>query len=367
MLRGVMARSRNGAMFSQEVQPMSSTPMPGSADERPLVVLADPIRPEEVPWWQMVVGEGQARLVTPDKREDLAELARVSRDAVAIVCREGRIDRHVMKSAPRLRLIQKVGWAGNTVDMEAAKALGIRVDVCLNPLRIPVAEHAFLLMLALAKQLIPAHRAVDCGENPRQIAPFTTAERVYAYNWLGQTGLQPLFRKTLGLVGLGEIGTSVAKRARAFEMDLLYFDLRRLPTEQEGALALRYADFREVLRESDFVSLHIPYSQATHHLIGEAELGLMKPSAFLINTCRGGVVDQKALAMALSQGRIAGAGLDVFEEEPLVGRHAFAGMPNVVLTPHIAAIREETMDNILPEIGRNVAWAIEQDRCGAPR
>jgi phosphoglycerate dehydrogenase-like enzyme len=346
---------------------MSSTPAPGSVDDRSLVVLADPIRPEEVPWWQMVVGERQARLVTPERREDLAELARVSRDAVAIVCREGRIDRHVMESARRLRLIQKVGWAGNNVDVEAATALEIRVDVCLNPLRIPVAEHAFLLMLALAKQLIPAHAAVSRGENPRQIAPFKTAERVYAYNWLGQAGLQPLFRKTLGLVGLGEIGTTVAKRARAFEMEVLYFDLRRILPEQEQALALRYADFPEVLRESDFVSLHIPYSQATHHLIGEAELKMMKASAFLINTCRGGVVDQPALAKALAEGRIAGAGLDVFEEEPLVGRHEFAGMPNVVLTPHIAAIREETMDNILPEIGRNVAWAIAEDRRGAPR
>jgi phosphoglycerate dehydrogenase-like enzyme len=336
-------------------------------DDRPVVVLADPIRPEEVPWWQQVVGEGQARLVTPDTREDLEELARVSRDAVAIVCREGRIDRRVMENGRRLRLIQKVGWAGNNVDMEAAKELGIRVDVCLNPLRIPVAEHTLLLMLALSKQLIPAHTAVDRGENPRMIEPFKTAERVYAYNWLGQSGLQALFRKILGLVGLGEIGTNVAKRARAFEMEVLYYDLRRLPAEQERVLGIRYADFQDVLRRGDYVSLHVPYGQATHHLIGEAELALMKPSAFLINTCRGGVVDQKALARALAEGRIAGAGLDVFEEEPLVGRHEFVGMPNVVLTPHIAAIREETMGNALPEVAENVAWAIEQDRRGAPR
>lgn len=346
---------------------MAAIPTAGAADQRPVVVLADPIRPEEAPWWQMVVGEHQARLVTPERREDLAELARVSRPAVAIVCREGRVDRSVMETARRLRLIQKVGWAANNVDMEAAKELGIRVDICLNPLRIPVAEHTFLLMLALAKQLIPAHTAVNRGENPLAIAPFKTAERLYAYNWLGQAGLQPLFRKTLGLVGLGEIGTSVAKRARGFEMEVLYFDLRRLLAEQEQTLGLRYADFHEVLRGSDYVSLHVPYSQATHHLMGEAELRLMKPSAFLINTCRGGVVDQKALAQALKEGRIAGAGLDVFEEEPLVAGHEFADMGNVVLTPHIAAIREETMGNILPEIGQNVAWAIEEDRRGAAR
>jgi phosphoglycerate dehydrogenase-like enzyme len=358
---------QNNAGWEKEVRNMPSAPPRGSTDERPLVVLADPIRLEEVPWWQMVVGERQARLVTPDRREDPAELARVSRDAVAVVCREGVIDRALMEHARRLRLIQKVGWAGNNVDMDAARRLGIRVEICLNPLRIPVAEHTLLLMLALAKQLIPAHRAVDRGENPRGIAPFRTAERLYAYNWLGQTSLQPLFRRTLGLVGLGEIGTNVAKRARAFEMELVYFDLRRLPTDQEQALDLHYAEFPQVLRESDYVSLHVPYSQATHHLIGEAEFRLMKPSAFLINTCRGGVVDQKALAKALTAGKIAGAGLDVFEEEPLVGRHEFAGLPNVVLTPHIAAIREETMDNVLPEIGRHVAWAIEQDRRGAAR
>src|SRR5512137_2415218 len=112
------------AILSEEVQSMASTPAPGSADERPLVVLADPIRPEEVPWWQMVVGERQARLVTPERREDPAELGRVSRDAVAILCREGRIDQPLMETARRLRLVQKVGWAGNNVDVEAAKALG---------------------------------------------------------------------------------------------------------------------------------------------------------------------------------------------------------------------------------------------------
>jgi glyoxylate reductase len=336
-------------------------------NEHPQVVLVDPIRPEEVPWWQMVVGEHQARLVTPDKRDDQAELSRVSRNAIAMICREGRIDRQIMEQAPRLRLIQKVGWAGNNVDMEAAKQIGIRVDVCLNPLRIPVAEHTLLLMLALSKQLIPAHTAVIRGENPRAIQPFKTAERLYAYNWLDQTGLQPLFRKTLGLVGLGEIGTSVAKRARGFEMKVLYFDTRRLPNQQERDLAISYATFPELLHCSDFVSLHVPYSQATHHLIGTAELGMMKPSAFLINTCRGGVVDQKALAGALAAGVIAGAGLDVFEEEPLVGLHEFSGISNVILTPHIAAIREETLDNILPEIGQNISWAIEQDRNASPR
>jgi phosphoglycerate dehydrogenase-like enzyme len=345
---------------------MPAAPSAGAPGERPVVVLADPIRPEEVPWWQSVVGERQARLLTPARRDDPEELRRVSRDAVAIVCREGRIDRQVMESAPRLRLIQKVGWAGNNVDVEAAAALGIRVHLCLNPLRIPVAEHTLLLMLALSKQLVRAHTAVALGENPLGTEPFTTAERRYAYNWLGQTGLQALFRSTLGLIGLGEIGTNVAKRALGFEMEVLYHDVRRAP-EQERALGLRYASFHEVLRRADYVSLHVPHTPATQHLIGEAELGMMKPSAFLINTCRGGVVDQKALARALADRRIAGAGLDVFEEEPLVGRHEFAGMPNVVLTPHIAAIREETMGNILPEVGENVAWAVAEDRRGSPR
>jgi phosphoglycerate dehydrogenase-like enzyme len=345
---------------------MSAMPSAGAGDLRPVVVLADPIRPEEVPWWQGVIGERQARLVTPDRRDDAEALLRVTRDAVAVVCREGRIDRPLMEASRRLRLIQKVGWAGNNVDVGAATALGVRVHVCLNPLRIPVAEHTLLLMLALSKQLVPAHTAVARGENPLGIAPFTTAERKYAYNWLGQTGLQPLFRKTLGLIGLGEIGTNVAKRALGFEMSVLYHDVRRAP-EHEQALGLRYAPFAEVLGASDFVSLHVPHTPATAHLIGDAELRLMKRSAFLINTCRGGVVDQEALVRALRDGRIAGAGLDVFEDEPLVGRHEFAGMPNVVLTPHIAAIREETMGNVIPEVGENIAWAIAQDRAGGPR
>jgi phosphoglycerate dehydrogenase-like enzyme len=332
----------------------------GRTEERrsAVVVLADPIRPEEVPWWQATVGD-QARLVTPPSSDEDG-LAQVVSDAVAIICREGRITARLMDLAPRLRLIQKIGWAGNNVDMEAARERGIRVDVTLNPLRVPVAEHAIMLMLALSKELIPAHVRVMKGENPLDMKPFKTFERVYAYNWLGQTGLRAVFRQTLGLIGLGEIGTGVARRARAFEMEVLYYDARRLPAEAEAAEGLRFAGMEEVLRSSDYLSLHVPYTEGTHHLIGEAQLELMKPTAFLINTSRGGVVDQRALVRALRERRIAGAGLDVFEEEPLVGTHEFAGLSNVIVTPHISAVREETMGNILPEVTRNVAWAIRE-------
>ena len=334
----------------------------GSAavQQEAVVVLADPIRPEEVPWWQMVVGD-QARLVTPPVNDENG-LAQVVGDAVAIICREGRITARLMDIAPKLRLIEKIGWAGNNVDMEAAEERGIRVDVTLNPLRVPVAEHAILLMLVLSKELIPAHMAVMRGENPQGIEPFETAERVYAYNWLGQTGIRALFRQTLGLIGMGEIGTGVARRARAFQMKVLYTDARRLPPHTEEAEGVEFVPMDELLRRSDYVSLHVPFTESTRHLIGEAQLAMMKPSAFLINTSRGGVVDQQALARALENRQIAGAGLDVFEKEPLVGHHEFADLPNVVLTPHISAVREETMGNMLPEVGENIAQAIRDMR-----
>jgi glyoxylate reductase len=165
--------------------------------------------------------------------------------------------------------------------------------------------------------------------------------------------------KVLGLVGGGgRIGRAVARRARGFDMKLTYWSPRRKPEDEERDAGLTYMPFDQLLAESDFVSLHTPLTPQTRHQIGERELGLMKPTAFLINTARGAIVDESALARALAQGRIAGAGLDVFEDEPHV-EPALLTMTNVVLTPHLgSAVRElrEAMahivvDNILAVLG----------------
>jgi phosphoglycerate dehydrogenase-like enzyme len=145
-----------------------------------------------------------------------------------------------------------------------------------------------------------------------------------------------LFGRTLGIVGLGNIGKKVARRAGAFDMNVQYYDVLRLTEDQEDALGVRFVLLDELLRTSDVVSLHVPLNDRTRKFIGARELGLMKPTAALINTCRGPVVDEQALHDALVAGRIAGAGLDVMVEEPPAQKHPLFSLPNVTLTPHSA-------------------------------
>jgi phosphoglycerate dehydrogenase-like enzyme len=179
-----------------------------------------------------------------------------------------------------------------------------------------------MLMLAVLKKLVRFHNDVVAGKwrvgNPAE-------ERVYE-----------LAGRTLGIVGLGNIGKKVARRAAAFDMRVQYYDIARLTEEQEDALGVRFVLFGELLRTSDVVSLHVPLDDTTRNMVGVHELGLMKPGAILINTCRGPVVDEAALYRALKEGQIAGAGLDVMVEEPPAPTHPLFALPNVTLTPHSA-------------------------------
>ena len=191
-----------------------------------------------------------------------------------------------------------------------------------------VAEHALMLMLAVSRRLVWQHASVAAGR--------------WRGNDLAGTKLFELRGKTLGIVGLGAIGKKVARLAAAFGMAVLYYDLHRLSEDAEDALGVRFRLLNEVLRASDIVSLHVPLTPASRRMIGAGELALMKPTAYLINTCRGPVVDEAALAAALSGGGIAGAGLDVFDEEPPPADNPLFRLDNVVLTPHFAG---PTWDN----------------------
>ncbi len=169
--------------------------------------------------------------------------------------------------------------------------------------------------------------------------------------------IQEVRRKTLGIVGFGEIGTEIAKRARAFEMDVLYYKREPLPATMEESLGVQSTSLDELLARSDFVSVNVPHSDSTHRMIGARELGLMKPSAYLINTCRGPVVDEAALVDALRNGTIAGAGLDVFDYEPLPADSPLIDLAktgNVILTPHIGGgtggAREKQMRDVLDNV-----------------
>jgi lactate dehydrogenase-like 2-hydroxyacid dehydrogenase len=167
--------------------------------------------------------------------------------------------------------------------------------------------------------------------------------------------------KTLGIVGMGRIGQAVARRGRGFSMRILYNDARRAPEEVERELGLEFVDRERLLRESDFVSLHVPLMESTRHLIGAAELAVMKPTAILVNTSRGPVVDEAALAEALAAGRIGGAGLDVFEREPEV-HPGLLKLDNVVLEPHIGSASIDTRRGMSMLAAKNCAEAIEGRR-----
>ena len=226
------------------------------------------------------------------------------------------------RSAPKLRLVQLLSAGYDRVDVEAARKAGVPVANNGGANAIAVAEHTLMLMLAVLKRLVRFHNDVVAGK--WRVGDFAEA-RVYE-----------LAGKTLGIVGLGNIGKKVARRAAAFDMAVQYYDIVRLTEDQEDALGVRFVLLAELLRTSDVVSLHVPLDDTTRSMLGPRELAMMKPSAILINTCRGPVVDEAALHRALTQGQIAAAGLDVMVEEPPAPTHPLLALPNVTLTPHTA-------------------------------
>lgn len=228
----------------------------------------------------------------------------------------------LIAAAPRLRLIQHQGVGHEHTDVAAARAAGVPVALCPEGTTIGVAEHTILLILALYKQLPRADRSVREGE------------------WLQfgmRAGSYELAGKRLGLVGFGRIGQAVARRALAFEAQVCYYDVLRPATAVEEELRASFRPFEDLLAECDIVSLHLPSTPQTHHLMDADALGRMKPGSVLVNTARGALVDTRALVDALRSGHLAGAALDVFEEEPPRPDDPLLTLPNVVLTPHIAA------------------------------
>jgi phosphoglycerate dehydrogenase-like enzyme len=238
------------------------------------------------------------------------------------------IDSGFYAAAPKLQLLQLLSAGYDTVDIEAARGAG--VPVCNNggANSTAVSEHAVMLMMAVCRRLVWQHESVVSGR--------------WRGNNPGSTKLFELRDKVLGLVGLGAIGKKVARLANAFGMRVQYYDIRRISEAEEDALHVRFGLLNEILRSSDIVSLHVPLTPGSKHMIGAAELAIMKPSAYLVNTSRGPVIDEKALFAALEGGAIAGAGLDVFDQEPPPADNPLFKLQNVVLTPHYAG---PTWDN----------------------
>jgi D-3-phosphoglycerate dehydrogenase len=267
------------------------------------------------------------------------DLAIALRDAELLLMCYTPVTARVIESAPRLKGIVKYGVGIDAIDIEAAKARGIPVVNVPDYAEETVAEGAMTLLLALAKKLKPIQRAMDQHGWVWPVSP-----------WMGLD----LAGKTLGLVGLGRIGAKVARMAGAgFRMRMLGFDPRADATRFEQAGVQRCAELRELLADSDFVSVHCVLNAATRGLLGASELAAMRPSAFLINVSRGAIVDEAALLRALQEQRIAGAALDVYSQEPLAKAghplSALYAMDNVIVFPHLTFFTREAMQRLQEE------------------
>jgi glyoxylate reductase len=233
-----------------------------------------------------------------------------------------RIDAAVMEVAPRLRIISNMAVGYDNIDMGEATRRGILVTNTPGILTKTTADFAFALLLAAARRLVEADRYTRQGRWK---------------TWGPQILLgQDVHDATLGVVGLGRVGLEMAKRGRGFGMRVLYCDSSRKPKE-ERRYGLVHVELEQLLAESDFVSLHVPLTCETHHLVGEAELSLMKPTAVLINTARGPVLDERALWRFLAERRIAAAAIDVSEQEPIAPDDPLLELDNIIITPHIAS------------------------------
>ncbi|MFL5227547.1 MAG: NAD(P)-dependent oxidoreductase [Microvirga sp.] len=265
---------------------------------------------------------GRCELVTLDRDDDAERIAKLA-DADAAIVASTRFTRPLIEAGRNLGFVhhQGVGYH-DTIDTAALAERRIPLAITPGGTTIGVAEHTLMLILAMLRRL-----------------PFADAE--LRQGRFHVNALRPVSRelrgRTVGLLGMGRIGRAVAERLKPFGVTLIYFDPVALPAEVERALELDRRGFDEVLPEADILSLHLPLTPETRRIIGAATLARMKPGAYLVNTARGGLVDEAALVAALQAGRLAGAALDVFEPEPPATEHPLYAMPNVVLTPHISA------------------------------
>lgn len=261
----------------------------------------------------------------PDHTE--AEMLEHLRRADAVLLRTARLTREMIEQAPRLRAVSRHGVGVDNVDVAACTERGIPVAVSVNANSVSVAEHAFFLMMALAKHALAHDRAVRDGR----------------WKYRDEVRATELLDKSLLLIGFGRVGQELARRALAFGMRVDVYD----PFVDAAAVGLpgvrKVDDLGAALEVADFVSICAPRTEATYHLIGRDALARMKSTAVIVNTSRGGIIDELALADALREGQIAGAGLDVLESEPPPPDHPLLGLENVVLSPHIAGITAEAM------------------------
>ena len=312
---------------------------------RPKVLVTKRVYPEAVEYLRERVD-----IEYNESDESLAPeglLARMAGKDAAVSHLTDKFTAEVMDKLPNLKAISNVAVGFDNIDTEAATARHIAVSNTPDVLTDTTADFAFTLLMAAARRVVEADKFLRAGRWKQWAIDLMCGQDIH--------------HATLGVLGMGRIGQTVARRGRGFEMRVLYSDVVQAKPEIEQELRLEYVPIETVLRESDFISVHVPLLPETCGLIGAPQLRLMKKTAILINTSRGPVVDEAALADALESGEIAAAGLDVFEQEPEVGPRLLA-LDNAVLAPHIASASIRTRTQMCIMAAENVVAALEGKR-----
>ncbi len=308
-------------------------------------VLVTARMPEEV--LSSIGRDHQIESYAADLPLDRQELLRSVADKQGLLCTiTDRIDTEVLDRAPGLKVIANYGVGFEHIDLDAATRRGIPVSNTPGVLTETTADLAFALILATARRVVAGDQRVRQGKFQYWAPLLFLGEEVNG--------------KTLGIIGMGRIGKAVARRAAGFGMKLLYHSRTPLSPLEAQELGASLQPLEGLLREADFVTLHVPLTPHTRHLIGSRELGLMKDSAFLINTARGPVVDEAALVAALRQGQIRGAGLDVYEKEPELSP-GLANLENVVLLPHLGSATVATRTRMAVMAAENLLAGLRGD------
>jgi len=294
---------------------------------------------------EMLKARFEVEIGASDRNLSRREICEGTKDADALVCLlSDAIDEEILSGAKKLKIIANYAVGYNNINVEYAKEHGIFVTNTPGVLTETTADLTWALMLSVARRIVEADKFTRSGKFK---------------GWEPELMLgSDVFGKTLGVIGAGRIGQAVMKRAIGFGMRVIYYSKSRLPLDIESNLNASYVSLEKLLKEADFVSLHVPLTKNTYHMIGEDQLSLMKRTAYLINTARGPVVDEEALVKFLKEKRIAGAALDVFENEPLL-TPGLTELDNVVITPHIGSASKETREKMSVIVAENVIAALE--------
>ncbi|MEM0096009.1 MAG: glyoxylate reductase [Candidatus Bathyarchaeia archaeon] len=275
------------------------------------------------------------------------EIIRKARDVDALVTLlSDKIDSEVFDAAPKLKIIAQMAVGYDNIDVAEATKRGIYVTNTPGVLTETTADFAWALLMAIARRVVEADKYVRSGQ--------------WKVSWHPSMMLgRDVHGATLGILGAGRIGTAVARRAKGFNMKIIYYDVIPMPPEVEKELGARRVDLDTLFREADFLSIHVPLTKETYHIVNEEKLRLMKKTAYIINTSRGPVVDEKALYKALKEGWIAGAALDVFEQEPTPMDNPLLKLDNIVVAPHIASASYETRSKMAEMVAENLVAFFE--------